>query len=270
MLDQIEEYFLYHGRDRAARLPASCGRARRGRTCACTSCSASATTRSRELDAFKARMPGLFGNVLRLDHLDREAGARGDRRPARASTPSSAAPIASTAEPELVEAVLDEVATGRIEQGVGGPRDRAGRERRTGVEAPFLQLVLERLWEEERASGSDVLRHETLERLGGAERIVEEHLERALAGLSRAERDAAARMFDHLVTPSGTKIAHGVARPRPVRGASPVGRPSSSSSRSSGSCARSAAPTVPSRATRSSTTCSRRGARVARPARGGS
>ena len=62
----------------------------------------------------------------------------------------------------------------------------------------------------EREAGSDVLRVPTLAELGGAERIVEEHLERALAGLDEEERDFVARLFNQLVTPSGTKIAHGV------------------------------------------------------------
>ena len=53
-----------------------------------------------------------------------------------------------------------------------------------------------------------VLRLATLRELGGAESIVRAHLERALAGLEPGEQDVAASMFDHLVTPSGSKIAH--------------------------------------------------------------
>ena len=78
------------------------------------------------------------------------------------------------------------------------------------VEAPYLQLVMQRLWDEELASGTTVLRVATLERLGGARSIVEEHLEGALDELSADQKDIAARLFNHLVTPSGTKIAHDV------------------------------------------------------------
>jgi WD40 repeat protein len=53
-----------------------------------------------------------------------------------------------------------------------------------------------------------VLRLETLRRLGGAEAIVRDHLQGALASLDGEEQDVAASMFEHLVTPSGTKIAH--------------------------------------------------------------
>jgi WD40 repeat protein len=69
---------------------------------------------------------------------------------------------------------------------------------------------MQRIWEEDRASLSDALRSQTLERLGGAQHIVEEHLAGAMAELTPEEKDVAARLFNHLVTPSGTKIAHDV------------------------------------------------------------
>ena len=159
-----------------------------------------------DLDALKRRLPGLFSNVLRLDHLTRAAARSAIEGPLRAYAELGGPEV--RAEDELVEAVLDEVAAGRIEQHLSGRGlvDEAVRERR--VEAPYLQLVLERLWDIERTRGSDVLRASTLAELGGAEHIVEEHLERALSGLSPHERDLVAVLFDHLVTPSGTKIAH--------------------------------------------------------------
>src|SRR5262249_34662894 len=58
--------------------------------------------------------------------------------------------------------------------------------------------------------GSRVLRLETLRRLGGAEQIVRDHVDEALTGLTAGEKDLVARMLDHLVTPSGAKIAHDV------------------------------------------------------------
>ena len=112
-------------------------------------------------------------------------------------------------EPELVEEVLDEVSTGRIEQSITGVGAVAGTARAGRIETPYLQLVLQRLWEVERAQGSEVMRLETFRSLGGAERIVQDHLERAMRALSPGERAAAASVFGHLVTPSGTKIAHG-------------------------------------------------------------
>ncbi len=76
------------------------------------------------------------------------------------------------------------------------------------VEAPFLQLVMERVWEKEVEQGSDALRLKTLNALGGAEEIVRTHVERAVAALDERSQDVAARIFGRLVTPSGTKIAY--------------------------------------------------------------
>ena len=54
----------------------------------------------------------------------------------------------------------------------------------------------------------------------GRSRSCERHLERALGSLQPAEQDVAATMFDHLVTPSGSKIAH---RPRDLAQYAEVG-----------------------------------------------
>jgi hypothetical protein len=108
-------------------------------------------------------------------------------------------------EPALLEAVLDQVTAGEVTLGNDGA---AAGDDRAGVEAPYLQLVLTRLWEEERRSDSRRLRLQTLERLGGADRIVRMHLDVALAALPASDQDLAGRTFRYLVTPSGTKIAH--------------------------------------------------------------
>jgi hypothetical protein len=65
-----------------------------------------------------------------------------------------------------------------------------------------------RLWSEEMQSGSSVLRAVTLDRLGGAERIVHTHLDHAMRSLSAEEQSIAAQVFQYLVTPSGTQMAH--------------------------------------------------------------
>ena len=60
------------------------------------------------------------------------------------------------------------------------------------VEAPFLQLVMERLWRATVAAGSHELTRSTLEELGGAQRIVENHLLEALGSLDAPEQAVAA------------------------------------------------------------------------------
>ena len=109
----------------------------------------------------------------------------------------------------LVDEVLDEVRIGSFVLGqTGGGSVGESAERR--VEAPFLQLVMRRLWLETVAAGEHELTRARLHSLGGAEAIVRAHLKDALALLEPHERDLAAGTFHHLVTPEGTKIAHTV------------------------------------------------------------
>jgi WD40 repeat protein len=141
-----------------------------------------------ELDTFTTRLPDAFGNLLRLDALDRRAAREAIMRPLEQF--SGLTGEAHSADPDLVDTLLDEI------------------EDDDHVETPFLQLVLERLWAEERASGSRVLRLETLGRLGGAQAIVRTHVQGSLARLPGADEDAAARVVRQLVTPSGAKLSH--------------------------------------------------------------
>ena len=190
ILDQIEEYFLYHDPDSAfaQRLPELVTE---------PGLRVNVLLGIREdslakLDLFKSRIPNLFANYLRLDHLDRVAARAAVVGPLERLNELAPEEEPYRAEPELVEAVLDQVATGRIEYGLSGRGVVPGQDESGRVEAPFLQLVLERLWDVEQEGGSRTIRLETLERLGGAETIVRRHLERALealaAGAARARR----------------------------------------------------------------------------------
>jgi WD40 repeat protein len=209
ILDQFEEYFLYHGDEAGA-----------GPLAALADAIGEPGTRVHvllsvredalaQLDAFKSQLPGLFGNSLRLDRLGRAEATRAIRGPLERYNELVPVDEAVEIEGELVDQILDSVETGRIrlgDTGLGGAAESASDPGR--IEAPYLQLVLERLWEVETERGSNRLQVETLQGLGGASRIVEDHLERAMAALSPGEKDAAAAMYNHLVTPSGTKIAH--------------------------------------------------------------
>jgi WD40 repeat protein len=187
ILDQFEEYFLYNGEDGSpgALLQSLPELLEGSRVNVLVSLREDSLAR---LDAFKARIPGIFGNQVRLEHLDRDAARSAILGPVARWNELTGDRV--EIEPELVEAVLDDVSVGR------------------GVEAPYLQLVLERIWFAERDEGSTVLRVATLRRLGGAATIVRDHLHGALEKLEPGQQDVAASMFEHLVTPSGTKIAH--------------------------------------------------------------
>jgi WD40 repeat protein len=208
ILDQFEEYFLYHEHDRAF-VDALAEIVRRPDLRVNVLIGIREDTLAR-LDAFKAEIPNLLSNRLRLHRLDRAAGEAAIVGPIGRYNELVDEASRVDVEPELVRAVLDEVTAGRVDlgglgQGVVGNGIDAGR-----IEAPYLQLVMSRLWEVERDKGSAVLRHETLRELGGAAQIVHDHLELAMADLSPEQKDAAAAMYNFLLTPSGTKIAHGV------------------------------------------------------------
>ena len=201
ILDQLEEFFLYHGgngENGAGTEFAS----RLAELIQHPDLHVSVLLGIREdslarLDAFKGRLPNVLGNYLRLEHLERREARAAIVEPLKRYGKLGGAAVAIEA--ALVEAVLDEVSAVQIADGAAPP----GR-----IETPYLQLVMDRIWEVEQAAGSSLLRLDTLRELGGAERIVREHLDRALAALTPAQQATAALMFDHLVTPSGAKIAH--------------------------------------------------------------
>ena len=213
ILDQFEEYFLYHSTvdgpgTFAVEFPRVVNR---------SDLRVSFLVSMREdsiakLDFFKGRIPNLFDNYLRIDHLERTQARDAIVKPIdqfnKRLTPGTP-PMKM--DPKLVELVLNQVTTGRVAiAGAGKGRlgmAGDGHSSEDRVETPYLQLVLTRLWQEETAAGSRELRASTLERLGGAGHIVATHLDAALDALTEEERKAAAAIFQFLVTPSGTKIA---------------------------------------------------------------
>jgi WD40 repeat protein len=206
ILDQAEEYFLYHGEETgfARELPGLVTRpGLRVRVLLALRDDALA-----KLDRFKGRIPNLFANYLRLDHLDRSSARDAITKPVGRYNEATSQSI--EIEPALIEAVLDQTAAGKVDLGDAGRGLAVGETDEGHIEAPYLQLVLERIWEEEREAGSSLLRAATLARLGGAEAIVRTHLHRAVEALSADEKDLAADVFRYLVTPSGAKVAHGV------------------------------------------------------------
>ncbi len=213
ILDQFEEYFLYHSTADgpgtfAVEFPRVVNR---------SDLRVSFLVSMREdsiakLDFFKGRIPNLFDNYLRIDHLERTQARDAIVKPIdqfNKRLPPGTPPMKM--DPKLVELVLNQVTTGRVAiAGTGKGRlgmSGDGRTHEDRVETPYLQLVLTRLWQEETAAGSRELRASTLERLGGAGHIVATHLDAALDALTEEERKAAAAIFQFLVTPSGTKIA---------------------------------------------------------------
>lgn len=206
MLDQFEEFFLYHEQNRSfVKELADVIRQPDLRVNVLIGIREDALAL---LDGFKAVIPNLLSNRLRLENLDRVAGEAAIRGPLQRFNELVSAERRVDVETDLVQAVLDEVAAGRVELAPVGRGVVTALTDDDRIEAPYLQLVMSRLWEVEAGRGSKVLRRETLSELGGAAQIVQDHLEHAMADLSPRQKDAAAAMYNFLVTPSGSKIAH--------------------------------------------------------------
>ena len=146
-----------------------------------------------KLDRFEGRIPPLFANYIRVEHLSRAAARQAIEQPVaewnRRLPPGEPA---YRLEADLVEAVIDAAATGGLVARAVHPFPEAETTRLEAIEAPFLQLVMERLWRAAVAAGTHELTRATLEELGGAQQIVENHLLDALDGLTGREQAVAA------------------------------------------------------------------------------
>ena len=215
LLDQFEEYFLYHPQDQGeANFAAEFARAVSGAGLRASFLVSIREDALAKLDRFEGSIPNLFANYLRIEHLDRAAARSAIERPIERYNDLVDGQV--TIEPGLVDAVLDQVRMGRVlvgETGRGTVDNDADADGATAerIETPYLQLVMSRLWEEDVAGAREQtarLGRATLDRLGGAEQIVRTHLDATMSALSPEQRDVAARVFHYLITPSGSKIAH--------------------------------------------------------------
>ena len=68
------------------------------------------------------------------------------------------------------------------------------------IEAPYLQLVMQRLWQEEGIPERSLILHtDTLKSLGGVKGIIQGHVDQCMSKLSETERDMAARTLHQLL-----------------------------------------------------------------------
>lgn len=187
LLDQLEEYFLYHGA--SGPLVDALHEVLRRPNLRVSVLLSVRDDALAQLDALSGRLPETFGNLLRLEPLGPTAAADVIVKPLTTFAEVTGERVA--VEESLVETLQSEVAD--------------------GLSAPFLQLVLDRMWDEERASGSDELQLTTLHRLGGSQAVAAAHVDASLDSMAADRRVVVSRVIRQLVTPSGTKIALGEA-----------------------------------------------------------
>jgi hypothetical protein len=213
ILDQFEEFFLYHGADnRESSFYREFPRAVNDPLLTVRFLISLREDALGRLDLFKMAIPTLFTNRYRLNYLTRSAARKAIDGPVDEYNERHPDDLVIVG-PGLVDRVLADVQLGHVdfsETGQAGAGDEAGR-----IATPYLQLVMRRLWERETGSESRVLRLDTLQNpetgLGGVEKIVRAHLDEKLATLSEDDQDVAVEIFRYLITRSGTKYAYSIA-----------------------------------------------------------
>jgi hypothetical protein len=213
IFDQFEEYFLYHPAHSSDQFEDEFARSVNRSEGNVNFLIALREESLSQLDRFQGRIGNLMDNLVGLQHLNRTQAIDAITKPLEVYNQkhSNEPPIAI--DPALVDSLIDQVRLGQIVIGPAGAGGITVGSSATGddltrFEMPFLQLVLTRLWEEEMRVGSRMLRLETLERLGGALRIVSTNLDSTMARLAPSDQQVASDVFRMMVTPSGAKIAY--------------------------------------------------------------
>ena len=222
VLDQFEEYFVNHPATENGGSPfeAELARSVNRRDIEAAFLMSLREDSLASLDRFRKRIPRLLGNTLRLSHLSKEDAEQAIRGPLRVWNEERGEK--AEVEDELVAELLRDVSVGSAKWVLLGGDDEQQRSAAAnvddGIETPFLQLVLERLWADSAGNGSRVLRLDTYLELDRAPGIVRRHFEEVLSAMSPEQRELCARFFDRLVTPSGGKIAYPIADLEQVAG----------------------------------------------------
>ena len=211
ILDQFEEYLLYHeGTQLAEDFDSIVARLVNADSSAIKVLIGIREDGLSKFDRrFAIRIPDLLGNTLPVAPLTAKAAREAIREPLRVWTETRARKGETyEIEDRLVDSIVSGVQSGKATITETSGRGAVSKSGEDSVEAAFLQLVLTKLWEAEQKEGSRVLREQTLEKLGGAIKILQSHVDGVMSQLENThQRDIAARIFQFLVTPSGTKIA---------------------------------------------------------------
>ena len=172
------------------------------------------------LDALRGRLSGLLDNRLELRHLATPDVHRAIEGPIDVYNREHKAPkrvrLGNGFAGELIGQLTEAIAAISQRRAASGGGFL--------IELPFLQLALQRLWNEmnersrknarsERVLGPELLVNLARElpdgkKLNGVDAIVSDHLQKVFGTLNYGELALAAACFHYLVTPSGGKLAY--------------------------------------------------------------
>ncbi|MDJ0688430.1 MAG: hypothetical protein QNJ41_07965 [Xenococcaceae cyanobacterium MO_188.B32] len=220
ILDQFEEYFLYQPKhDPQGKFVLEFSRAANNEDLRANLLISIRKESYVELiDHLKVHIPDLFTDPLGIKRLNREQGMEAIEKPIKQYYNSEYGQKFDI-EQELTLEILKDVdvikAMPWLQDEAGlGDKDINGTEKQKKssqmIETSCLQLVMDRLWEEEKNNEPPILKLTTYKKLGRAEKIVKKHVNDQMKNLSPQMQNTAAYVFHYLVTSSRTKIAHTV------------------------------------------------------------
>lgn len=223
ILDQFEEFFLYHDKeDGPGSFAYEFPRAVNEPELRVRFLLSLRDDSLYKLDRLQQSLPMLFDNRLQVNALSTVNARQAIQQAITAYNETEPTSVQVAIEDGLIDEVLRQVGTERIlnpEIIVKGETPTGSLPRASNIltegfiDAPYMQLVMSRLWDEESArwekekQPTRSLRLETLTRLGGSQAVVQQHLDKVMQNFKKHERDIAYDCFYYLVTPSGTKYA---------------------------------------------------------------
>ena len=210
ILDQFEYYFLHYKSNHSAAFADELSKAVNSSALRANFLISIREDALSKLDVFKGKIPKLFDNYLRIEHLRTKTARDVISGPIGAYNDQEKPDPSYSIEEPLITAVVNQIA---VKQKTSGQPDSEAIEMESAsipnglpIEASLLQIVMTRLWKEELRQRSHILRLSTLTKLGGTELIVKNHLDVEMNSLPAFDKGVAAKIFYYLVTPSGLKI----------------------------------------------------------------
>lgn len=211
VLDQFEEYLLYHSESGSTSLDEELARIVNRRDVQANVLLGIREDGLAKLDRFRKRIPNLLGNTLRLRRLSPVAAREAITGPVDIYNRNGrGVALPMQIEPALIDAVIEQVSASRVPvSSTGGAGVVKSAEDGELIETAFLQMVMTRLWRDATTvNGTRVMAKASLDGLGGAPNIAKLHLNERMSELPADGQAIAADLFQQLVTPSGAKIAH--------------------------------------------------------------
>jgi hypothetical protein len=156
------------------------------------------------LDELRAFVPGILDTTIKLGHLDDASVKEAITGPVDRYNNyyrKGGRPI--TVENELVATLIKQLKETGRDQAPAANADKQP------IELSYLQLALTKLWSAEGGAKAAALREATLiGELGGVRRIIRDHVNSVMGGLTPEDQTLCAKLFDRLVTGIGSKIAY--------------------------------------------------------------